>query len=411
MGYSLKAAAWIAPIAGGALVVLANVAAAVTAGREPFGTLDHGVVIEAVTLTNSQGISARIINYGATLQALWAPDRTGRTADIVLGYDDLAAYVEKPNFFGVTVGRYANRIAGGRFALDGTTYQLSLNDKSNSLHGGARGFDKQVWRITGVKEGPVASVTMGLTSPAGDQGYPGTLQVHATYTLDELGALTIDYDATTDAPTIVNITNHAIFNLAGEGATENVLGHRLTIPASHYTPVDATLIPTGELQPVAGTVFDFTPDVSSARASATAAIRKSSPAADTTTTLRSMPARPRNPSSRRGSKIRTRDVCWRCGRPNRAAGIHRQLPRRHACRQARPSVSHGRWHCAGAAEIPQPPMSPNSSRRGWIPDPPIITLVLHRLSVHARSKLYDRGRNSRQRCAAAPGSTIRPTRT
>jgi aldose 1-epimerase len=188
MGYSLKAAAWIAPIAGGALFVLANVAAAVTAGRAPFGTLDHGVVIEAVTLTNSQGISARIINYGATLQALWVPDRTGRTADIVLGYDDLATYVEKPNFFGVTVGRYANRIAGGRFVLDGKTYQLSLNDKSNSLHGGTRGFDKQVWRITGIKEGPVASVSMGLTSPAGDQGYPGTLQVQATYTLDESGA-------------------------------------------------------------------------------------------------------------------------------------------------------------------------------------------------------------------------------
>ena len=256
MGYSLKATAWIAPIAGGALLVLANVAAAVTAGRAPFGTLDHGVVIEAVTLTNSEGISARIINYGATLQAFWAPDRTGRTADVVLGYDDLAAYVEKPNFFGVTVGRYANRIEAGRFALDGKTYQLSLNDKSNSLHGGARGFDKQVWRITGIKEGRVASVSMELTSPAGDQGYPGTLQVQATYTLDELGALTIDYDATTDAPTIVNITNHAIFNLAGEGA-ENVLGHRLTIPASRYTPIDAALIPTGELRAVAGTVFDF----------------------------------------------------------------------------------------------------------------------------------------------------------
>jgi aldose 1-epimerase len=257
MGYSLKAAVRIAPIAGGALLVLANVATAVTAGRAPFGTLDHGVVIEAVTLTNSQGISARIINYGATLQAFLAPDRTGRMADIVLGYDDLATYVEKPNFFGVTVGRYANRIAGGRFALDGKTYQLSLNDKSNSLHGGARGFDKQVWRITGIKEGPVASVSMRLTSPAGDQGYPGTLRVQATYALDESGALTIDYDATTDAPTIVNITNHAIFNLAGEGALGDVLGHRLTIPASRYTPIDAALIPTGELRAVAGTVFDF----------------------------------------------------------------------------------------------------------------------------------------------------------
>jgi len=257
MKSSLNAAALIASLAGLVLLVLANCAAAVTAGRAPFGTLDHGLVIEAVTLTNSQGISARIINYGATLQALWVPDRTGRTADIVLGYDDLAAYVEKPNFFGVTVGRYANRIAGGRFALDGKAYQLSLNDKSNSLHGGARGFDKQVWRITGMKEGPVAGVTMELTSPAGDQGYPGTLQVRATYTLDESGNLAIDYDAVTDAPTIVNITNHAIFNLAGEGAAENVFGHRLTIPASRFTPIDAALIPSGELRAVAGTVFDF----------------------------------------------------------------------------------------------------------------------------------------------------------
>jgi aldose 1-epimerase len=238
MGYSSKSATWIAPIVGGALLVLANGAAAVTAGRAPFGTLERGVVIEAVTLTNQHGMSARIVNYGATLQALQVPDRNGRTADIVLGYD-------------------ANRIAGGRFALDGKTYQLSLNDQSNSLHGGARGFDKQVWRITGIKEGPVAGVTMELTSPAGDQGYPGTLQVRATYSLDESGALTIDYDAATDAPTIVNITNHAIFNLAGEGAAENVLGHRLTIPASRYTPIDAALIPTGDLRAVAGTVFDF----------------------------------------------------------------------------------------------------------------------------------------------------------
>jgi aldose 1-epimerase len=253
----LNVAAPIASLAGLALLVLANEAAAVTAARIPFGTLDHGVVIEAVTLTNSQGISARIINYGATLQALWVPDRAGRTADIVLGYDDLAAYVEKPNYFGVTVGRYANRIARGRFSLDGNTYQLPLNDKTNSLHGGARGFDKQVWRITKMNEGPVAGVTMELTSPAGDQGYPGTLQVRATYTLDESGDLAIDYDAVTDAPTIVNITNHAIFNLAGEGSVENILGHRLTIPASRYTPVDATLIPSGELRAVAGTVFDF----------------------------------------------------------------------------------------------------------------------------------------------------------
>jgi aldose 1-epimerase len=257
MDVSFKSAARMALSVAGTLLMLVNGAAAGTARRAPFGALDHGVVVEAVTLTNQRGISARIINYGATLQALQAPDRTGRTADIVLGYDDLASYVQKPNFFGATVGRYANRIARGRFALDGTTHQLSLNDKANSLHGGANGFDKQVWRITAVKEGAVAGVTMELTSRSGDQGYPGTLQVRAAYSLDEFGALTIDYDATTDAPTVANITNHAIFNLAGEGARETILGHRLTIPASRYTPVDGALIPTGELRSVTGTVFDF----------------------------------------------------------------------------------------------------------------------------------------------------------
>jgi len=234
-------------------------ASAATARREPFGTLKDGTVIEAVTLTGSNGVSARIISFGATLQTLKAPDRKGRVADIELGSDDLSGYVDHPSYFGSTIGRYANRIAGGRFALDGKTYQLPLNDKTNSLHGGTKGFDKLAWRIVSVKQGAEgASVTLSLTSPAGDQGYPGTVQATVTYALDDTGSLTIDFDATSDAPTVVNMTNHAIFNLAGEGAADGVLGHRLTIPASRYTPVDAALIPTGELKPVAGTVFDFT---------------------------------------------------------------------------------------------------------------------------------------------------------
>lgn len=237
----------------------AGPAGAASVQRAPFGALADGTVIEAVTLTGANGVSAQIISYGATLQAFKAPDRQGRIADIELGYDDLAGYVDHPNYFGATIGRYANRIAGGRFTLDGRTHQLPLNDKTNSLHGGSRGFDRQPWRIVSVKQGPAgASVTLSLTSPAGDQGYPGTLQATATYTLDDKGALTIDYDASTDAPTVVNMTNHAILNLAGEGAAEGVLPQRLTIPASRYTPVDAALIPTGELKPVAGTVFDFT---------------------------------------------------------------------------------------------------------------------------------------------------------
>jgi aldose 1-epimerase len=178
---------------------------------------------------------------------------------VTLGYDDVRSYVEHPNYWGQTIGRYANRIGGGRFTLDGKTYRLALNDKTNSLHGGTVGFDKRVWQIVEVSDkGGVAKVALRLVSPAGDQGYPGNLTVTTTYTLDDRGALTIDMDASTDAPTIVNLTNHALFNLAGEGAPEGVLAHRLTIPARRYTPVDATLIPTGELRLVAGTPFDFT---------------------------------------------------------------------------------------------------------------------------------------------------------
>lgn len=245
-------------LAATALVLQPSALWAATAQRAPFGKLPDGTAIEAVTLTNAHGVSARIITYGATLQALIAPDRQGRKADIALGYDDLTGYVEHPNYFGATIGRFANRIRGGRFTLDGKTWSLPLNDKPNSLHGGTQGFDKRPWRIESMQSGPTATVTLALTSAAGDQGYPGTLQVKESYSLDEAGALTLDYSATTDAPTVVNITNHSIFDLAGEGSQHGVLDERLTIPASHYTPVDATLIPTGVLQPVAGTVFDFT---------------------------------------------------------------------------------------------------------------------------------------------------------
>jgi aldose 1-epimerase len=249
----------IAPKLALAALMLQPVALwAATAQRAPFGKLPDGTPIEAVTLSNSHGVSARIITYGATLQALLAPDRKGHSADIALGYDDLAGYVEHPNYFGATIGRYANRIAGARFSLDGKSYTLAMNDKPNSLHGGTQGFDKRPWHIESMQSDTTASVTLSLTSAAGDQGYPGTLQVKERYSLDEAGALAIDYWATTDAPTVVNLTNHSIFNLAGEGSQHGVLDQRLTVPASHYTPVDATLIPTGALQPVAGTVFDFT---------------------------------------------------------------------------------------------------------------------------------------------------------
>lgn len=237
----------------GAAQVLAG-----TAQRSAFGTLPDGVQIEAVTLSNGHGIRARIITYGATLQSLEAPDSNGRSADVALGYDDLAGYVDRPNYFGATIGRFANRIAGAQFSLDGKQYHLSRNDTANSLHGGAKGFDKRVWKIVKLQDGPTSSVSLELTSAAGDQGYPGTLTVTTTYSLDDAGNLGLEYSAVTDAPTVVNLTNHSIFNLAGEGSPHGLEGQRLTVPASHYTPVDAGLIPTGELRPVAGSVFDFT---------------------------------------------------------------------------------------------------------------------------------------------------------
>jgi aldose 1-epimerase len=246
----------IAMVLAGAVAGSANAA---TAKREPFGTLPDGTPVEAVTLTAANGVSARIMTLGATLQALIAPDRSGRVADVTLGYDDARSYVEHPNYWGQTIGRYANRIGGGRFTLDGKIYQLPLNDKTNSLHGGTVGFDKRNWQIVDVSDkGGVAKVALRLVSPAGDQGYPGNLTVTTTYTLDDKGSLTIDMDASTDAPTIVNLTNHALFNLAGEGAPGGALGHRMTVAAHRYTPVDAALIPTGELRNVAGTPFDFT---------------------------------------------------------------------------------------------------------------------------------------------------------
>lgn len=232
-------------------------ALAADAAREPAGRLADGSPIEAVTLRNGKGVAARIITYGATLQSLAAPDRTGKAAEITLGHDNAADYEARPTYFGVTVGRYANRIAGGRFTLAGRTHQLSQNNGTNSLHGGVRGFDKRNWRIVSISSGPVARVVLGLTSPDGDQGYPGKLDVTVTYALDEQGNLEIAFDARTDRPTVVNMTNHALFNLAGDGAPEGTARQLLTIPARSYTPVDATLIPTGELRPVEGSVFDF----------------------------------------------------------------------------------------------------------------------------------------------------------
>lgn len=245
------------PLAAMLAISAAQPSLAAKASQTSAGKLADGTEVPAITLTAANGVSARILAYGATLQSVVAPDRNGAPADVVLGYDDLAAYVDHPNYFGVTVGRFANRIAGGRFSLDGKTYQLTQNDGTNSLHGGGKGFDKVLWKVVSVKSGPTASVVLSHVSPDGDLGYPGTLAATVTYALDEAGNLTIVFEAKTDKPTIVNMTNHAIFDMAGEGSATGAAGQLLTIPASTYTPVDGKLIPTGELRQVQGTVFDF----------------------------------------------------------------------------------------------------------------------------------------------------------
>lgn len=225
--------------------------------RAGFGKLPDGQAVEAVTLRNAQGVSATVITYGATLQSMILPDRAGKRADVALGYPSLDGYLVKSEYFGSTVGRFANRIAQGRFTLDGKSYQTPVNNNGNSLHGGDRGFDKVLWRVTDVKRGERASVTLRYVSREGDQGYPGTLTVDATYALSDSSELTIEYTATSDRPTLCNVTNHAYWNLAGEGAPAGAMSHRLTLAAQQYTPVNETLIPTGELRSVAGTAFDF----------------------------------------------------------------------------------------------------------------------------------------------------------
>jgi len=216
-----------------------------------FGELPDGREIHLFTL-HSGKISARVMTYGARLVSLEVPDRHGKIADVVLGYDTLTPYIsDAKTYFGAIVGRYANRIARGTFVLNGQRYHLPTNDGDNSLHGGTQGFDKQIWEAQIIPHG----VELAWVSKNGDQGYPGTLTTRVRYTM-HAATLRIEYFATTDADTVVNFTNHSYFNLAGEGQG-NVLNHLLTVNAEQYTPVDADLIPTGQLASVAGTPFDF----------------------------------------------------------------------------------------------------------------------------------------------------------
>ncbi len=222
---------------------------------QPFGKTQDGTPVEIYTLRNAAGMTARIITYGGIVQSLDVPNKKGNFGDVVLGYDTLDGYLTNSPYFGALIGRYGNRIAKGHFTLDGKTYTLAVNNGSNSLHGGLKGFDKVVWQVVRAEytaQGPQLELT--YTSPDGEEGYPGTLTVTALYTVTQNNELRLDYTATTDQDTIVNLTQHSYFNLAGQG---DILGHVVYLNADTYTPVDSTLIPTGELRPVDGTPFDF----------------------------------------------------------------------------------------------------------------------------------------------------------
>jgi len=219
--------------------------------KSSFGKLPNGAAVDLYTLANANGLIVKIIALGTIITELHVPDRDGKLGNIVLGFDNLAQYAKGHPYFGCTVGRVANRIAKGRFTLDGQTYALAINNGPNHLHGGLKGFDKVVWQA---EPQAGASVKFSYNSPDGEEGYPGTLAVVVTVTLTDANEVRLDYRATTDKPTPVNLTNHSHFNLAGEG---DVLGHELMIAADRYTPSDSTLIPTGEIKPVKGTPLDF----------------------------------------------------------------------------------------------------------------------------------------------------------
>ena len=221
--------------------------------KEIFGKTADGETVELFTLTNRHGLKAQVTTWGAGLVAMHVPDRTGALADVTLGFDKVDSYLAPHPHFGVTTGRFANRIAKGKFTLDGTTYTLATNNGANHLHGGLKGFDKHNWHAT--QEG--SGVRFTYTSPDGEEGYPGTLQVAVTYTLTDADELRLDYEATTDKPTVLNLTNHAYWNLAGVGVGD-ILGHELTLHASRFVAVDDAGIPTGKIEPVAGGPMDFT---------------------------------------------------------------------------------------------------------------------------------------------------------
>jgi len=223
-----------------------------------FGKTKDGVSVSRYVLHNGKGMEAVIVNYGATIVSIKVPDGDGKSADVVLGYDSVAGYEQDKSYFGATIGRYGNRIAGGQFTLNGTIYRLPKNDGPNTLHGGSPGFNKRLWTGVDRTRQGAQILELSYTSSDGEEGFPGTLKVKVTFTLPEdKNELRIDYIASTDKDTVVNLTNHSYFNLSGD-ASHDILRHELTLHAQEFTPVDATLIPNGELRAVAGTSFDFT---------------------------------------------------------------------------------------------------------------------------------------------------------
>ncbi|HEX2094245.1 MAG TPA: aldose epimerase family protein [Longimicrobiaceae bacterium] len=224
--------------------------------RAPFGRLATGELVEAFTLRNAGGMEVRVTGFGGAIVSVRVPDREGQPGDVVLGYDDLPGYVADEVYLGALVGRYANRIRRGRFSLDGTEYVLETNHGPNHLHGGRRGFHKVLWSAEPVEGPEGVGVALRYTSPDGEEGYPGTLRAGVRYLLTGDNALVVDYHATADRPTPVNLTQHTYFNLTGDPGRD-ILGHKLQLHAEGFTPVDETLIPTGEIAPVAGTSFDF----------------------------------------------------------------------------------------------------------------------------------------------------------
>jgi aldose 1-epimerase len=228
---------------------------------KPFGTLPDGHQVDLYTLTNKGGMQVKVMTYGATIQSIWVPRQGRRPLNVALGFSTLADYVANTTaskgttYFGSTVGRYANRIANGQFTLDGVTYHLPQNDGTNTLHGGPQGFEEKLWNVTAQSNQP-PSVTMSYTSPDGEEGFPGEVTVHVTFTLTDANSLRMHYVATTDKPTVINLTNHTYFNLAGESSGD-VYDQILKLDADRYTPIDANLIPTGKIVPVAGKPIDF----------------------------------------------------------------------------------------------------------------------------------------------------------